>query len=101
MEWWEEKGKEAYKVLGECVQQALLDENSEMAIICGYPLLKMAEVEKANYFGYEGFWNFNTAWKLAKEAVELAEKEGVPSWMEDAVKDMKKTLKEMGVELKG
>ena len=98
MEWWEEKGKEAYRVLGECVEYAISDENPEMAVICGYPLLKMAEVEKANYFGYEGYWNYNTAWQLAKEAVKLADKEGVPSWMEDAVEDMKKTLKRMGVE---
>jgi len=40
MEWWEEKGKEAYRVLGECVEQAILDENAEMAVICGYPLLR-------------------------------------------------------------
>ena len=51
MEWWEEKGKEAYRVLGECVEQAILDENAEMAVICGYPLLKMAEVEKGSFFG--------------------------------------------------
>ena len=97
MEWWEEKGREAYRVLGECVEYAISDENSEMAVICGYPLLKMAEVEKGSFFGYEGYWNYNRAIDLAREAVKLADKEGVVRWMEDAVKDMKKTLREMGI----
>jgi len=96
MEWWEEKGREAYRVLGECVQYAIEDENAEMAIVCGYPLLKMAEVEKASFFGYEGKYNYNTAIYLAEEALKLAKKEGVVTWMRDAVKDMEKTLRKMG-----
>jgi len=96
MEWWEKKGKEAYRVLGECVVYAIEDENAEMAVICGYPLLKMAEVEKGSFFGDEGYWNYNRALDLAREAVRLAEKEGVVKWMESAVEDMKKTLKKGG-----
>lgn len=87
-----EKGKEAYKVLGECVEDAIADNNAEMAIVCGYPLLKLAEAERATYFGYEGAWDYNRALELAEEAVKLADKEGVPSWMEGIVDDMRKTI---------
>ena len=96
MEWWEEKGREAYRALGECVEYAIDDENSDIAVICGFPLLKLAEVEGANYFGTEGYYNYNTAHELAKEVVKLADKEGVPSWLQDEVKEMKKILKEGG-----
>ena len=95
-EWWEEKGKEAYRALGECTETALEDENSEIAVICGYPLLKLAEVEGANYFGTEGYYNYNTAHELAKEAISLAEKEGIPSFLKDELSEMKRTLKKEG-----
>ena len=96
MEWWEEKGRKAYESLGECTQYAIEDENPEIAVICGYPLLKLAEVEGANYFGTQGYYNYNSAHEMAKEAVKLADKKGVPSWMRDEVKEMKETLKTDG-----
>jgi len=91
-EWWEEKGQEVYRVLGECIEHALEDENSEMATMCGIALAKFAEAEGANYFGYEGPYNFNRAINLVREALELAEKEGVPRWLEDELEELKKIV---------
>jgi hypothetical protein len=75
---------------------ALEEKNSDIAIICAAPLAKLAQVENADYFGYEGYYNFNTAMELAKKAVKLAEREGVPSWMKDDVEEIKKIIKDMG-----
>lgn len=95
-EWWHEEGKKIYSVLGGCVERALEEKNSEIAIICAAPISKLAEVEGADYFGYEGAYNFNTAMELSKKAVKLAEKEGVPSWMKGAVDEIKGIIKREG-----
>jgi len=96
MEWWKEKGREAYNVLGECTTLALENENSEMAVICGYPLLKLAETENANYFGTEGTFNYNSAHFIAKEVIELSKEKGVPSWFNHEIAEMEKILKDGG-----
>jgi Icc-related predicted phosphoesterase len=95
-EWWHEEGKKVYTVLGSCVERALREGDSEIAIICAAPLAKLAEVEMASYFGYEGAYNFNTAMELSKKAVKLAEREGVPSWMRDNVEEIKRIIREQG-----
>jgi hypothetical protein len=95
-EWWKEQGKKIYEILGGCVDRALEEENSEIAIICAAPLAKLAEVEGADYFGAEGHYNYNTAMELSKKAIKLAEREGVPSWMRDDVEEIKKIVKEQG-----
>lgn len=94
--WWEDKGRSAYRSLGECVDMALEEGNSEIAIICGLPLIKLAQAEGANYFGTEGYYNYNSAADLAKEAVELADKEGLPAFLESDKREIKDTLKGMG-----
>lgn len=98
VEWWESRGREAYHALGRCVSEAIENDNSEIAVICGYPMLKLAETEGANYFGgFEaGAYNYNTAHELAKQTVELAEREGVPAFLRDEAEEMKKILKEGG-----
>ena len=47
----ERKGIDVYHALGKCVEKALESEDSEYALICGSSLLKLAELENANYFG--------------------------------------------------
>jgi len=89
-------GQEAYEKLAVCVMDALEEENSEYAVICGLPLVKLAQAEGANYFGYEGVWNYNIAVELAKKALEFAKEEGVPRWLEDDLQEIERTLREMG-----
>ena len=98
VEWWKKEGEKIYEVLGGCVARSLEEENPEMAIICAKPLVKLAEVERANYFGYEGRYNYNSAIELSKKAVKLAEKEGVPFFMKDDLVEIKKTIKDLGFE---
>ena len=62
-----EAGKRAYEALGECVETALEEENSEVAVICALPLAKLAEAEQANYFGYEGYYNYNRLLSLLRK----------------------------------
>jgi hypothetical protein len=95
MEYLNKLGKNAYKALSECVQTAIDEENSEIAVICGLPLVKLASAEGANYFGYENHYNYNTAVGLAKNVTKLADKLGVPRWLRDDITDIKKTLKEL------
>jgi len=94
----EKKGIRAYRALGECVDSALMEENSEYALICGRTLLKLAEVERANYFGttIAGHYNYNKAHDLAKDVIALAEEKGLPSYFKADLKEMKKILKEGG-----
>ena len=66
-----------------------------MAVICALPLVKLAEAEGANYFGYEGVIDYNDAINLAKEALKFAEKEGVPSWLEDDLEELRRTLRKI------
>jgi len=89
-------GQEAYEKLAICVMDSLEEQDSEFAVICGLPLVKLAQVEGANYFGYEGDWNYNIAVELAKKARDFAKKAGVPDWLEDDLAEMEETLKEMG-----
>ena len=98
-EWWEDKGHEVYRVLGECVSNALDENESEIAVICGLPLAKLAEVEGANYFGYEGRYNYNTALDMARDVIRLAEEEGVPSFLRDDVEELKRILERVGWEV--
>ena len=95
-EWWKHTGHTIYQSLGKCTERSLEDGNSEMALICGAPLLRLAQIEGANYFGYEGEYNYNTSVDLAREVVDLAEKEGAPDFLRGYVKEMKDVLKEMG-----
>jgi len=97
-EWWQEKGRKIYEELGNCVEMALEEENSEVAILCATPLAVLADLEGANYFGNEGYYNFNTAMDISKEAVKLAEEKGVPNWLKDGVETIKKILKDTGNE---
>lgn len=92
----EKKGIKAYKALIDCVNAALEEESSEYAVICALPLIKLAVAEGANYFGFEDlYYNHRTAINVAKEAVKFAEKEGVPSWLEDDLEEIKKIIKEI------
>ena len=84
-----------YEALASCVRAALEEMNSELAVICGLPLVKMASAEAASYV--EDY--YNEAMSLGVEAVRLAESEGVPSWLVDDLEEMKKTLKEAGWEI--
>lgn len=90
-----EAGKRAYEALGECVETALEEENSEVAVICALPLAKLAEAEQANYFGYEGYYNYNRAINIAEEALEFAKEEGVPRWLEDDLRELERTIKRL------
>ncbi len=92
----EELGKKSYEALGVCVERALEEEDSEYATICASGLVHLAKAEGANYFGFENYYNYNTAMELSKEAVKLAEKSGVPDWLKDEVEDIKKALREAG-----
>lgn len=98
----EKKGIKAYKALIDCVNAALEEESSEYAVICALPLIKLAVAEGANYFGSEDpshpesfYYNHRTAINVAKEAVKFAEKEGVSSWLEDDLEEIKKIIKEI------
>lgn|GEM_PF-4021286 len=88
------KGREAYEALISCVAGALEEEDPEYAVLCGYPLLKMAEAELGSYYPAEEF--YNRAFALSREVVRLAEREGVPSWLRRKVEEMKRILREEG-----
>jgi len=90
-----EAGRRAYEALGECVETAIEEENSEVAVICALPLAKLAEAEMASYFGYEGYYNYNTAINIAEEALEYAKEEGVPSWLRDDLNELERTIREL------
>ncbi len=94
--WWENKGRIAYQSLGSCVDMALEKGNAEIAIVCGLPLVKLAQAEGANYFGTEGQYNYNSAVSLARESVKLADKEGLPGFLEGDKREIEETLKGMG-----
>jgi len=88
---------EAMESLMKCVDNALLEEDSDIALICALPLAKMLELEKASYFSYESP-NYNHAVSLVKKAKEFIEKEGVVGWMEDGIEELDKILKELSGE---
>ncbi len=90
-----EAGKEAYRALIECVDTAIEEDNSEIAVICALPLAKLAQAEGANYFGYEGGYNYNVALNTAREALEYAKEEGVPSWLRDDLRELEETLRRL------
>jgi len=91
------KAEEAYRALIDCVRTALEEENAELAVICGASLVKMGEVEKGSYI-YE-YPYVNEAMELGIEVVKLAEREGVPSWLEKYVDEMKRILEDAGYEI--
>jgi len=97
--WWEKKGIEAYKTLIDGLNEALLEEETtDIQLLFAYPLLKLAEIEKANYFGYiDRYYNYNTAIELVKKVLENVKKHGVAYFMKDKVEEIEKTLKDMGV----
>jgi len=84
-----EAGRNAYRSLIICVDTAIENENSEIAVICASALMDLAKSEGANYFGDEPPFDYNTALNTVKEAVKFAKKEGVPSWLEDDLKEIK------------
>jgi len=89
-------GQGAYEALGRCVEESLEEESSEHALICASALVKLADAEGANYFGTQGYYNYNTAMELGKRVLDFVEKEGVPSWMKDDAKQMLQTLRNGG-----
>ena len=93
-EYLRKKGREAYMALISCVTSALEEEDPEYAVLCGYPLLKMAEAELGSYYPADEF--YNRALELSREVVRLAEREGVPSWLRRKVEEMKRALREAG-----
>lgn len=88
----EKSGRESYKALIGCVRIALQEEQSEYAVICGVALLRLADAEKANYFGATEAvpYDYNTAMGLTKDIIKLADKQGVPHWLDDELKQIKK-----------
>jgi len=90
-----EYGKKAYEFLGRCVEVALENDDSEVALLCALPLVKLAESEGADYFGYEGGYNYNTAVELGRKAYSFARREGVPSWLKRYLDELGETLEEV------
>jgi len=85
-----EKG---YEALAWCVREALEEEESELAVICGLPLVELANAEKGSYVIES--W-YNEAMELGRRALELARREGVPSWLRDDVEKIRRILRESG-----
>ena len=92
----DEKGREAYKALIKCVNESLEQGSSEYAVICALPLIKLAEIESANYFGGAKAmpYDYNTAWDVSKKALVLAGKEGIPTFLEKGEEEIKKVVAE-------
>jgi len=84
-----EKG---YETLAWCVREALEEEEPELAVICGLPLVELANTEKASYVED---W-YNEAMELGRRALELARREGVPSYLRDDVEKIRRILRESG-----
>jgi hypothetical protein len=96
-EWdWEKLGVKVYNVLGEALQEALENENSEIATMFAYTMIHLAQIEQANYFGgsQAGAYNHNTAFELTEQAIKLADDQGVPAWLQKPVEEMRKEIKE-------
>jgi len=85
-----EKG---YEALASCVLEALEEEEPELAVICGLPLVELANAEKGSYVIES--W-YNEAMELGRRALELARREGVPSWLRDDVEKIWEILRESG-----
>ena len=92
MKGWIRRG---YNTLISCVRSALKERNSELAVICGLPLVKLADAESGTYVDVE----YNEAMDLGSEVVKLAEEEGVPSWLKDDLEEIKKVLRSHGWEI--
>jgi len=85
-----EHGRNAYKDLIFCVDEAIENDEPDVAVICGYALLHLAKAENASYWGYEGAYNYNMAMDSVKKAIKFAKKEGVPSFLKNELKEMEK-----------
>ncbi len=83
-----EAGRNAYRSLIVCVDTAIENENSEVAVICASALMDLAKTESANYFGDEPPFDYNTALATVRKAVKYAKDEGVPSWLKDDLKEI-------------
>jgi len=83
-----------YEALMSCVRFALRERNSDLAVIFGLPLVKMASAEAGAYIE-----DYNEAMDLGVAVVKLAEKKGVSPWLHDDLEELKETLREAGWEV--
>jgi len=84
-----EKG---YEALTSCVRAALEDEEPELAVICGLPLVEMASAEKGSYVED---W-YNEAMDLGLRVLELVKREGIASPFKGDVEKIRRILRESG-----
>lgn len=92
-------GINAYRSLIICVDTAIEEGHSEMAIVCASGLVSLADAEGANYLPSEARFNYNIAIKKVKQALGFAKSEGLPSFQRRTVIDIENKLKNMGYSL--
>ena len=97
-----EHGENAYKELSMCVFDAINNDEPDVATICAYGLLHLAQAEKGSYWGYKGAYNYNTAMETVETALRfIKEKGGVGMWLEKMYKEMLEEYeKETGMKIR-
>jgi len=83
-----EYGKNAYKDLILCIDEAIENEEPDVAVICAFGLSHLAQAEKASYWGTEGAYDYNTAMDRVRRAIKFAKKEGVPSYLRKELEEL-------------